>query len=322
MSELDRFLENAGTVAVSGHINPDGDCVGSCLAMKAYINANYPEIRVDVLLQKPPAIFAYLKGYDEIITSVDKSRKYDLLILLDISGIDRVVDGKKLVENSSFTVCIDHHKTNEGGFDYFCNEPMSCSACEVLYKKLDPEKITYDCAEALYTGIVHDTGVFRFSNTSPDTMRIAGSLMAFGIPFTDIIDESYFKKNYVQNVMLGEVLVNSKLLFDGMAVIGTVSFEQREALGISTKELDGIVNQLANTRGAEIAAFVYEMDNRIECKASLRSSKKTDVSIICKKFGGGGHEKASGCMIKGKLPEACDAIIKEIGAELEKQGLI
>ncbi len=253
---------------------------------------------------------------------MDKKKKYDLLILLDISGIDRVAEGETLMRNSALTVCIDHHKTNEGGFDVFVNEPDASSASEVLYRMLDPEKVGYDCAQALYTGIVHDTGVFRFMSTSPETMRIAGRLMEFGIPFTSIIEDSFFKKTFTQNVCLGHVLSNAKQLFGGHVVAGAVTYEERKELGLSSKELDGIVNQLANTRNAEIAVFMYEMDNRKECKISLRSWRRTDVSRICKRFGGGGHAKAAGCTIRGKIPEAYEALMAEIGKELEEQGLI
>ncbi len=322
MSEMDLFLDGVRTAAISGHINPDGDCVGSCLAVKTYIQDNYPHIDADVYLQQPSEIFGFLKGFDVIKNYVDSKKRYDLLILLDIGELKRVKDGSTLVKNSSKTLCIDHHKTNEGGFDLFFNEPELGSACEAIYNKMDPDKISFDCAQALYTGIVHDTGVFRFPSTTPTTLRIAADLMSKGIPFSDIIEDSYYKKSYAQNLILGQVLCASELLYNGLLVFGSLTAKQRRALGLSSKDLDGIVNQLGNVRNADVALFMYELDGGNEFKISLRSKKVVDVSTICKRLGGGGHVRASGCNVKGSEEEVKALVLPEIEKELKLQGLL
>ena len=322
MSRIEGFLEGVHAAAISGHINPDGDCVGSCLGLYCYLQDNYPEIETDVYLQKPSGVFGFLKGIEDISEYAGRNKKYDLLILLDISDLGRVKEGKSLTANSRKILCIDHHRTNEGeGCDYFFNEPDSSSACEVLYNMLDPEKISFDCAQALYTGIVHDTGVFRYSCTSPSTMKIAGELMGKGIPFTDIIQDSFYKKTYRQNVCMGRVLASSELLFGGNAVIGMIGRAERSELGLTSKELDGIVNQLSNTAGVEVTVFMYELDGGGEYKASLRSWKKVDVSGICRAFGGGGHIRAAGCIIKGNAREAKEKLLPLIEQELKAQGM-
>ena len=320
MSRIDSLLQGVRTAAISGHINPDGDCIGSCLAMYCYIKDNYPMIDAAVYLQEPQPVFGFLKGTDEIRTAPDKEKHFDLLILLDISDINRVKEGSVLIPNSEKILCIDHHRTNTGfGCDYFFNEPDASSACEVLCTLMDPEKISYDCAKALYTGIVHDTGVFKFSCTSPRTMKIAGMLMSRGIPFTDIIEDTFYKKSYAQNVMMGRVVAHSELLFDGRAIIGCVPRRERFELGLSSKELDGIVNQLTNTKGVEVSAFLYEFDAGNEFKISLRSWKYVDVSAVCSVFGGGGHFHAAGCIIKGSLEEVKALLLPEIEKALKGQ---
>ena len=321
MSKLDGFLRGIRTAAISGHLNPDGDCVGSCLGMLSYINDNYPEIEAEVFLQNPGPAFAFLKGIDRIRTAPEKEQHFDLLILLDISDIGRVKEGHALIPQSGKVLCIDHHATNDGhGCDYFFNEPQASSACEVLCRMMDPEKISYDCAQALYTGIVHDTGVFRYSCTSPETMRIAGMLMSRGIPFTDIITDSFYKKSHAQNVMMGRAVASSELFFDGKLVFAAVPRRERFELGLSTKELDGIVNQLTNTNGVEVSAFLYELDGGNEFKISLRSWKYVDVSAVCAAFGGGGHVRAAGCLIRGTLEEVKSRLLAKIEKALEEQG--
>lgn len=322
MSEIDRFLKGVRTAAITGHINPDGDCVGSCLGMKNYIDDNYPEIAADVYLQKPPDVFDFLKGADEIRTSVDKDKRYDLLILLDIGGADRVMEGNALAEICERTLCIDHHKTNDSAFDIFINEPEKSSACEALYDLIDPEKISFDCAQALFTGIVHDTGVFRYTCTSPATMNVVSDLMSRGIPFSEIIEDSFFEKTYAQKLIMGHVVTSSELLFDGRVVLGSLPAPVRHKMGLSTKDLDGIVSQLRDVRGVEIAAFMYELDGGGKFKISLRSRKVVDVSALCKRFGGGGHARAAGCNIKGNEEEVKMRLKAELEKELSAQGLI
>ena len=322
MSRIEDFLDGVKSVAITGHINPDGDCVGSCLAAQIYLQDNYPQIGTEVYLQEPSSVFGFLKGSDAILTSVPPDKKFDLGIFLDIGGIDRIMSGNTLAANCGFILCIDHHKTNEGSYDRLFLDAEASSACEVLYRLLDPEKISFDCAQALYTGLVHDTGVFRFPCTSPETMKIAGDLIAHGIPFTDIIEQSFYEKSFRQNVMLGKVLFASELLFEGNLIFGSVTNAERRAVGLSTKELEGIVNQLGNTRGIEVSAFLYELEAGSEYKVSLRSKKCADVSTICRKFGGGGHARASGCTIKGDLLQVKALLLPEIENELKDQGLL
>jgi len=320
MSRIESLLQGVRTAAISGHINPDGDCVGSCLGMLCYLNDNHPEIQAEVFLQEPAPMFGFLKGSDQIRLRPRDGQIFDILILLDISDINRVKEGAVLIPNSRKILCIDHHATNDGhGCDYFFNDPDASSTCEVLSRMLDPEKISYDCAQALYTGIVHDTGVFRFSCTSPDTMKIAGMLMSRGIPFTDIITDTFYKKTYAQNVMLGRVLAGAELYFDGKFVLGSATRKDRADLGLSSKQLDGIVNQLTNTKDAEVTAFIYEIDSGNEYKVSLRSWKYVNVSKVCMIFGGGGHFHAAGCLIKGSFEEVKALIMPEIGKALKEQ---
>ena len=180
MKNIAEVLESVKTVGIGGHIRPDGDCVGSCMALYLYIRTYFPDIDVTVYLDHPKPIFGHIECIDEIKTEADDS-VYDLFITCDVSARDRLALAGNLFENAKKTVCIDHHVSNPGFADINYVQGDISSCCEVLYGILDSEKVTLPIATAIYTGMVHDTGVFQYSSTSPETMRIAGELMNLSI---------------------------------------------------------------------------------------------------------------------------------------------
>ena len=288
-----KYLDGVKRCAVAGHVSPDGDCAGSVMAAFLYLKANYPEIETDVYLEPARNEFSFLEDFDQVC-HVCRGGQYDLLILLDISSKDRIGVAGELLETAGRTLCIDHHRTNPGGFTWFINDPDASSACEVLFRLLDPDKITKSCAEALYLGIIHDTGVFQYSSTSPDTMRIAAILMEKGIDFSRIVDETYYEKTFIQNQVMGRVLMESMLMFGGKLILGWLRKKDMDFYGVTSKDLDGIVAQLRNTKDVEAAVFIRETEPG-EYKISLRSRHIVDVSLIARQFGGGGHIRAAGC---------------------------
>jgi len=314
MKKISDYLEGIKKVAVTGHVSPDGDCVGSCLGLLNYLRDNHPEITAHVFLEKVKETFDYLPLINEI-RHEDSGEDYDLMILLDISSPDRISFSSQIMKRTPATLCLDHHLTNPGGFTWMYNDPTASSASEVLYRHLDPEKISFNCATCLYTGIVHDTGVFQYSSTSPETMRIAGELMSRGVEFTSIIDDSFFARTYLQNRAMGEILAGSQLLLGGKAVAGYMLRERRWELGVKPVDLDGVVAQLRNTIGADTAIFMYQLDDGV-FKVSLRSRKITDVSAIAAKYGGGGHVRASGFKIKGRAEEIISLLADDIKEQL------
>ncbi len=314
MGKLDEILQGMKSVGLSGHIRPDGDCIGSCLGLYNYIKSNYPDIETDLYLQTFAEKFEFLKYSDEV-KHEPENKKYDLFILLDSSSIDRLGEFQPMFDSAEKTVCIDHHISN----DKFAMEnivvPEASSACEVLYELLDEDKIDYNTAEALYMGIVHDSGAFKYSNTSMKTMTIAGKLMSKGIPFTNIIDNTFYTKTYVQNQILGRALLESVMFFDGKCVFSVVSRKEMDFYNITYKDLDGIVEQLRIIKGVECAIFMYET-GELEYKVSMRSNDIVDVSAIATYFGGGGHIRAAGCNMKGTIYDVLNNISEQIELQL------
>lgn len=299
MSRIDEFLNGVRTVAIAGHVNPDGDCVGSCMATYLYLRDNFPEIEADVYLEHFKPEFRFIEEIDNVKSRlVDKD--YDLLILLDISSKDRIGVAGSLTEKTGKVLCFDHHVTNREQYTWLINDPQASSASEVVYRYMDPDKISEKCAEAIYMGIVHDTGVFQYSCTSPETMRIAASLMEKGVPFNRIIDKTFYQKTSLQNQLLARTLMESIQMFGGKLIIGYLKNRDISFYGAVSTDMDGIVSQLRNTAGVEVAVFMYEKEPGV-FKVSLRSSEKVDVSAIAQKFGGGGHVRAAGCVMQGSI---------------------
>ena len=313
---LEEYLDGVKTIGMCGHIRPDGDCVGSCIGLYGYLKHHYSQIDVDLYLEPIPEEFRFLKYTDEIKNDAGNEKEYDLFIALDASDEERLGVFLPHFKNAKKTLCIDHHISNHSYADDNIVFPNASSTCEVLYTIIDEEKIDYDIACALYLGIIHDSGVFKYSNTSELTMKIAGRLMSKGIPFTEIIDRTFYEKTYIQNQILGRALLESVMFYDGKCVFSVVRKKEFEFYNINASDLDGIVEQLRLTKGVECAIFLYET-GELEYKVSLRSKNVLNVSEIATYFGGGGHVRAAGCNMKGTVYDVINNISERIALQLD-----
>ena len=313
MTVLEQMLENTGSVAILGHVHPDGDCLGSALGLYHYLKTYYPGVRAAVYLEEASEKFRYLEGFEEIRHEPDEE-SYELCICLDSSDRERLGGFACYLERAEKSLCLDHHVTNTGYADTNVVAGDSSSTCEVLYEQLDGEKIDKTAAECLYTGIIHDTGVLKYSCTSARTMEIAGRLMAKGIDFGSIIDNSFYKKTYIQNQILGRALLESITFFNGKCIFSALRRKDMDFYGVDGKDMDGIIDQLRLTEGVEVAIFMYETGPQ-EYKVSLRSQKIVDVSEIASFFGGGGHVRAAGCTMSGSIHD----VINNLSLHISKQ---
>ena len=172
MTNFDDFLAEVHTVAIGGHIRPDGDCVGSCLATYNYIKTWYPDIYVTVYLEPIPNIFKFMARSNEIVSDFSGDTVYDLFIAQDCGDTGRLGGAAHFFEQAKHTVCVDHHISNQSFAQDNYIFPQASSASELVYELLPKERITKEIAECIYTGMVHDTGVFQYSCTSRKTMEI------------------------------------------------------------------------------------------------------------------------------------------------------
>ncbi len=316
MTVFEKMVETAGLIAVVGHVNPDGDCVGSTLGVYNYIRDNFEGKEVDVYLEKVPEKFSYLSGYD-IIRNEPVKKTYDLCVCIDTSDVERLGEFRNYFRTAKATICIDHHVTNPAFAQVNVIDGSASSACEVLFSLLDEDKIDKSVAECIYTGIIHDTGVFKYSCTSPRTMEIAGKMMAKGIDYGTIIDSSFFAKNYPQTLILGKALERSVRFLNDRCIYSVITKEDMDSCGALKSDLDGIVDQLRVVDGVEVAVFLYDTEGKGKYKVSLRSDKIVDVSVIASVFGGGGHEHAAGCNLSGSVDDMIDTLSVHIKEQLD-----
>ncbi len=315
MLDLNKLCEDKQTIAISSHIRPDGDAFGSSLGLYAYLKKKYPDKKIDVFMVDPNPLFSFLPGYDDIKTSPSEET-YDLFIALDFGDKERLGKNKVLIDNAKDVACVDHHLEYKGiapkANSYVL--PDASSTAELVYDLVGKDNIDDDSAICIYTGIVCDTGVFQYSNTSQKTMETAGYLMTFNFDHSKVVEEAFYEKTYRQTLLLGRSLLESILLMDGKVIVSVITQRTLKFYNASSKDLEGIVSQMKHTKGVDVAIFMHETVTG-EFKVSLRSNENINVAVIAAKLGGGGHERAAGLTMSGSSYD----VINNVTAEIEKQ---
>ncbi len=316
MHKLKELLAGARRVAVAGHVKPDGDCTGSCLATYNYIKEYHPDIQAELYLEPIPNIFKFLLRADEIISDMTDLPKTDLLIVQDCGDADRLGKAAGLIPKAKRVACIDHHISNTGFGDDSYIFPKASSTSELVFDLIGAERITRQIAECIYVGLIHDTGLFQYSCTSAKTMRIAAVLMEKGIDFSGIADRTYVQKTYEQNQILAKAIENSRLYLDGACICSVVTQAEMDACHVLPKHLEGIVSQLRSTKGVEAAVFFYPKEEG-GYKISFRSASDTvNVAAIAMHFGGGGHIRAAGASTDLPPQECLEQILELIRRQI------
>ena len=317
---IDEFICSAKRVAIFGHVRPDGDCVGSTLALYNYITDNFPNIKVQVYLEKFPESYKILDGADKalpLFESTDGSGPFDAAFLLDTPSFERVgAGGVPCLQKARKTCNIDHHISNPLNLcDLNIVKPEASSACELLFDQLDQSKISVRTASCLYLGIVHDTGAFKFSNTAKRTMEIVGTLIEKGVDFARIVNETYYSRTYKETLVTGYVLQHCKLGVGGKAVYSYITPQAMKDFDVTPVELSNVIDVIREVGGTEVAVFLYPVNGKY--KISLRSNYVVDVNAIAKEFGGGGHTRAAG----GDTDLTAEETIQKILGLVERQYL-
>ncbi|MDP0493884.1 MAG: bifunctional oligoribonuclease/PAP phosphatase NrnA [Fusobacterium sp. JB021] len=290
-------LKESENILISSHVNPDGDSIGSGLAIYNAIVKNFPEKKVRFIIEDDiPYDLKFLAGSDEVekYIEIENAPEVDLMIACDsatFKRVGRVVNFKK----DAFLVNIDHHISNELYGDLNIVEDKS-STCEIMYDVIKNRlklNIDKEIGEALYTGIVTDTGSFKYESTTKSTFEIAGKLIDIGIDRNKIINSVYKSKSIGRMKVLGIAISKMNIIEDRRFVYFTLSDYFVQTEGIKKDDTEGIVEQLLEYEGCEVALFLKEEPNG-KMKGSLRSKKEIDVNEIASLFDGGGHKRAAG----------------------------
>lgn len=310
-------VKGALTIGIGGHIRPDGDCVGAALGLCLYLSKVCPESVVQVFLEKPADVFSCISGISQIRTDFTTDvEQFDVFIALDTSK-DRLGKAQDYFEKAKKRINIDHHISNSGCGDVNYIMPDASSTSELVYNVIeDKSKLDVEIAKALYIGIIHDTGVFQYSNTSPETLKTAAELVSYGFDFSRLIEETFYEKTYVQTQILGRALLESILFMDGKCVVSMLDKKTMKFYQAESYDLEGIVSRLRTIKGVECAIFMYQLDT-LEYKVSLRSSGKVNVAKVAAFFGGGGHERAAGVTMQGTFHDVVNNLSAHIDAQLK-----
>lgn len=313
--QLNDSIKNSKNILLVSHINPDGDTLGTMCGMYNLIKDNFKKHCEMVAVSEIPITYEFIPAINHVkpISEFDLSREYDLVINLDVAALDRCGDAQVLFSKAKKTINIDHHETNIGYADINIVEPFAAAAAEVLCEvaeKLD-WKVSKDSAICLYTGLMTDTGCFRYSNTTQKTMRYAGEMISAGVNPSELYQKCY-ETSSKDMILFQSYCINKAQFVNNDKIAYTIVYKKDlEKFNNKGEDFtDGLTEKLRAIVTTEIAFVVKEL-NSTTSKVSMRS-KSENIAQICSAFGGGGHKLAAGAVIKGSPTQAVKLILKEI----------
>jgi phosphoesterase RecJ-like protein len=306
-------IGNASSVRIGTHLNPDGDALGSALALAMYLERK--GLDVEVLCHHPaPRNLRFLPGVGKV-RQAPKEEKCDLAIMVDLESRDRLGDVRDDILEAPRLIVIDHHVPHEEPGDLrIVDVGASATALIIARLLLDlGAEITADMATNLLTGIVTDTGSFRFRNTTPEALSTSAILLERGADLARVNEEVFQRKPLASTMLLGHMLDGMRLECGNRIAVGVLSKGDFERAMATDEDTEGFVNEMLSIDSVEIAAILREpKPGRIRC--SLRSRAEHDVATVAREFGGGGHRNAAGCTLDMDVHEAEETLVRRLRA--------
>jgi phosphoesterase RecJ-like protein len=327
--ELRAKLNAAERIVLTGHRSPDGDAVGSCLALWNHLKENGIKSTV-VLPDEYPNFISWMNGHEDIVLhSSDAAlansivEKADVLFVLDYNDASRVGELQGALESTkAFTVMIDHHQQPTKFVDLMFSDEKSCSTAEMVFRLIErwgeADKISANTAACLYCGIMTDSGSFRFPSVTPRTHLIAAALIETGIDHSSIHAKVYDNNREGQLKLVGYAITEKLQVFPKYrAAIISLSLEELARFGYEKGDTEGLVNTALSIEGVNFAAFVKESEERV--KLSFRSVGEFSArDFSATHFGGGGHHNAAGGASELTLNEVVDKIVSLLPEHADK----
>ena len=311
---LDNILEEikkAETIVILAHETPDGDAIGSCLAMKVALKKLGKN--ADVIIREVPKIFDFLPYRDEIKKDSD-IEKYDLAISLDCADFKRLV-GSEYFENAKQTIVIDHHGSNKMYGEINFVNPVAPACCQILIGMFQYFNINIDkeLGTCILTGIITDTGGFRYSGVTPETFEFTADLLQKGVNVSDIYKRVLETKTKANFELMKKTIDRMEFLEDGKVTFTYITNDDLEQVNAGIGDHEGLVEIGRDVEGVEVSIFIREKEEQTNLyKVSRRSNDYVNVSDVCLMFGGGGHEKAAGAVVQGDIETVKQKIINEL----------
>lgn len=304
-------INHAEKIVIMAHETPDGDAIGSMLSMNLALKKLGKE--ADVIVREFPRTFAFLPGAKEVKSNSD-IEQYDLAVSLDCADLKRLV-GKEYFESAKKTIVIDHHGTNMMYGDLNFVNPVSPACCEILagmFEYFDIE-IDSEIGSCILTGIITDTGGFKYSSVTPETFEFTAELLRKGVNVSDIYQRVLETRRKSNFELLRRAMNRLELLEDGKIAFTYINKKDEEEVHAETGDHEGIVENGRSIEGVKVSVFIREKEENIY-KVSMRAGNgfNINVSDICYIFGGGGHPRAAGAVVSGTVEQVKEKLVKEI----------
>lgn len=322
LDAVKRFVEMGDDFLVVSHVNPDGDAISSTVAVGWLLDSLGKSFTM-MNEEGCPRKFSYLWGAKKIrdLSEADDNRRYKYVIAVDCADYSRFGQVSTLFAEDVQIANIDHHQTNDYYGDVQLIRSDAAATAEILYDLLDHFGITWneDIATCIYTGLLTDTGGFRFSNTTSRVMQLASRLLEFGVKATDLTEHLLERLSKAHIRLLKKALATLSFNDDETVCWLSVRSADMKEAKASNEDLEGLVQYPRNIEGVEVGILFKEVGDDVY-KISLRSGGRVDVSAVAQKFGGGGHMRAAGCTIEGKLEEIIRSVVSEVEKSLRDHG--
>jgi bifunctional oligoribonuclease and PAP phosphatase NrnA len=313
------FIRDNDDFLVVSHIQPDGDAAGSTFAMAWMLHAL--DKRFTLINEgRMPEKFSYMTNSQLRILRFDTEppeRMFGRVISVDCADFERIGKVHSCFADEVQLLNIDHHATNDDFGAVNLVRADAAATVEVLYDLAVELGIpfSHELNVCIYSGLLTDTGGFRYSNTSPKVMQIAADLLSRGVKGHELAERLLESVTIPQISLLKQSLTTLSFAHEQKAAWLTVSLEDLERSGATSDDLDGLVNYPRNIEGVEVGMLFKEKKPGV-IKVSLRSAGLVDVAQLASKFGGGGHVRAAGCTIYGTMEEATKQVVEEVGLAL------
>lgn len=320
IEQIVKEIKKGRRFLVASHQNPEGDAIGSSLALAIALKNLGKEVTtfnqdgVPKLLQfLPRAAEVSRKLPQDIIT-------YDCAFVVDCGDPELLGEELPRIKGIRKIINIDHHRTNNRFGDLQFIDPEASAAGVLIYRLLKkiPVEITPEIATNIYAAILSDTGSFRFRNTTAEGLRIAGEMIEQGVEPKMIAQQLYETQPSAYLKLLALVLGTLEVTHGGKVATVTVLQEMFQRTGTSKEATEGLVNYPGSIEGVSVALLFREISER-KFKVSFRAREKIDVSLLAQEFGGGGHQGAAGCTIEGTFPEIKESVLQAVGNYLQKR---
>jgi phosphoesterase RecJ-like protein len=313
VKEIAETIKKYSGYIITSHMNTEGDAIGSELAL-FYLIKQLGKHGVIVNSDSVPDRYRFLPGWDKIIIGSNESLKdYGNIIIVDCPTIERSGQIAQLIYNAKIKINIDHHVSNEnfGDFNWVNPEASSCGEMIFeLYQEMELN-INEEIATMLYVAILTDTGSFRYDSTTSNTHRIAGELIKLGAHPAKIAEKIYETKTLGDIELLSKTLSTIKVTNDGRIVHMYVTKKMLEETNTNPDRTDGFVNFARAIEGSDISIlFREDIEDPQRIHVSFRSKGRVNVNVLAGKFEGGGHPKASGCVLTGPLDKVITTVLK------------